>query len=124
MATGHIPIFEIHIPKPITLFRQRMAAEREDDYSSDEFSSDEEVGSIKNCLLCTCVSRTRLQRVIVWCVLIGINSPTWPFLQLQEEFARGELKPGLIARAAPPKTYTNNVVCEHEFITLIMSSAY
>ena len=31
-------------------------------------------------------------------------------LQLQETFSRGELKPGLIVRKAPPKSFTNNVV--------------
>ena len=51
---------------------------------------------------------------INWNKLAHVAFPS--ILQLQEEFARGELKPGLIARAAPPKTYTNNVVCEHKLM--------
>ena len=42
------------------------------------------------------------------------GAPTWPsyltFLQLQEEFSKGNLQSGLIVRKVPLKTYTNNVV--------------
>ena len=60
--------------------------------SSDELSSDEEV-SLHS------VIQTGTEDIEVYLVL-----------QLQSEFAKGRLKPGLLSRAAPPKTYTNNVV--------------
>ena len=50
VATGHIPMLEIHIPK-LSCSRWSMA-DKSDDYSSGEFSSDEEVSAITTPYAC------------------------------------------------------------------------
>ena len=40
----------------------------------------------------------------------GTHVANLTFMQLQEEFSKGNLQAGLIVRKAPLKTYTNNVV--------------
>ena len=71
----------------------------EEEFSSEEISSDEEVRNLHRSDLDT-----------------GGHEKTVPThvaffsLQLQEEFSKGNLQPGLIVRKAPLKTYTNNVV--------------
>jgi len=63
-------------------------------YSSEDLSSDEEVSI--NFYEMHSVSQT--------------DTEVYLLVQLQSELAEGRLKPGLLTRAAPPKTYTNNVV--------------
>lgn len=70
--------------------------------SSEELSSDEEA---RVELFVACVGHYLECHTRGWSSILFIRT------QLQLDFTKGKLKPGLITRAMPSKTYTNNVVC-------------
>lgn len=81
-------VFVTFEPK-LTTHVDEMASEED---SASELSSDEEVCELTDMF-------------DVMCSIVFSLSP-----QLQIGLAQGTLKPGLIGKVAPPKTFTNNVV--------------